>query len=145
MGHGPGKDGKIMLRPSSKAGEMGKGASTEKNASENTGVLHGNSSRPYLKLPPATAPTLALILVGILPGYLSSLYGAYTEKLMEAYVVFGYLFIMTVVGGLSIMVFRDRSALSRSMKVFRFRPSEPVSEAEGLIPIRVQNTRIEKE
>jgi len=130
---------------------MGKGASygnfetNERNMSENTGVLPGKSSRSFLKLPPATAPTLALILVGILPGYLSSLYGAYTEKLMEAYVVFGYLFIMAVVGGLSIMVFRDRSALSRSMKVFRFRPSEPVSEAEGLIPIRVQNTRTEKE
>jgi hypothetical protein len=140
-----------MLGLRSKGGEMGKGASCgnfntgERNTSEKSGVLPGKSSRSFLKLPPATAPTLALILVGILPGYLSSLYGAYTEKLMEAYIVFGYLFIMTVVGGLSIMVFRDRSALSRSMKVFRFRPSEPVSEAEGLVPIRVQNTRTEKE
>ena len=70
------------------------------------------------------APTLGLIALGVLPGYLKELYGSFAGKLVEAYVVFGCMFIVMVLGGLSVMIFRDRAALSHSMKVFRFRPDE---------------------
>jgi hypothetical protein len=88
-------------------------------------------------------PTLGLIALGVLPEYLKGLYGAFTGKLVEAYVVFGCLFIVMVLGGLSIVVFRDRAALSHSMKVFRFRPDETVSGTDELAPIRVQSNRTE--
>jgi len=108
-------------------------------------VLPGKLSQLYSKLPPATAPMLGLILVGVLPGYLSGLYGAYVETLMQAYVMFGYLFIGTVLLGLSIMVFRDRSALRRTMKIFRFRPGELVYDREEeLALIKVQRNPIDK-
>jgi len=141
-----------MFKLGSKGGEVVKGGTYwnfdtgEKIIIQENEVLPGKSSQLYSKLPPATVPTLALILVGVLPGYLSGLYGAYVETLMEAYVVFGYLFIGTVLVGLSIMVFRDRSALTRTMKIFRFKPGELVHDRESeLALIKVQGRRIEKE
>lgn len=86
---------------------------------------------------PAIAPTLALILVGVLPGYLTSPDAAFTAKLVESSMVFCCLFLLMVLGGLSIMIFRDRSALSHITKAFRFIPDEPVSEVEDLEQIRV--------
>lgn len=141
-----------MFKLRSKGGEVAKGGTYwnldtgEKIIIQQNEVLPGKSSQLYSKLPPATLPTLALILVGVLPGYLSSLYGAYVEKLMEAYVVFGYLFIGSVFVGLSIMIYHERSALRRTMKIFRFRPGEPVDDREEeLALIKVQRNRIEKE
>ena len=90
-------------------------------------------------------PTLGLIAVGVLPGYLKELYGAFASKLVEAYVVFGCMFIVMVLGGLSVMIFRDRAALSHSMKVFRFRPDETVSDTAELATARVKNSRRENE
>jgi len=91
------------------------------------------------------APTLGLVALGILPGYLKELYGSFAGKLVEAYVVFGCAFIVMVLGGLSVMIFRDRAALSHSMKVFRFRPDETVSDTDELAPARVKNSRMENE
>jgi len=55
------------------------------------------------------------------------------------------MFIVMVLGGLSIMIFRDRAALSHSMKVFRFRPDETASASDELAPVKVQANRIENE
>jgi len=140
-----------MLKLRSKGGEMVKGGTYwnygtgEKIKMKENEILPGNSSVTYLKFPPAAVPTLGLILVGVLPPYLSSLYGAFTDKIVEAYVATGMLFTVMVVGGLSFMVFRDRSALSRRTKVFTFRPDGPASETDELAPIKVQSNRIEKE
>jgi len=90
-------------------------------------------------------PTLGLIAVGVLPEYLKGLYGAFAGKLVEAYVVFACMFIVMVLGGLSIIIFRDRAALSHSMKVFRFRPDETASASDELAPVKVQANRIENE
>ena len=90
---------------------------------------------------PAVMPTLALIAVGVLPGLLKGLYEPYTANLMAAYVTFGMLFMVAVLGGLSLMVYRDRSALSRTVKVFRFRPDESVSDSDELARIKVQTNR----
>lgn len=83
---------------------------------------------------PAIVPTLALIGIGVVPGLLKGLYEPYTANLMAAYVSFGMLFMVAVVGGLSLMVFRDMS--SRRMKVFRLAPDhQPVREADGAVRI----------
>jgi hypothetical protein len=83
---------------------------------------------------PAIVPALALIAVGVLPGMLKGLYEPYAAKLMEAYVSFGMLFIVAVLGGLSVMVFRDLS--SRRMKIFRLAPNEQsVDEADGAVRV----------
>ena len=97
----------------------------------------GKSFLSSFKFPPTTAPTLALILVSVLPEYLSSLDGAITEQLVKSSIEFCCLFMIMVLGGLPIMIFRDRSALSRNMKAFRFRSAEPVSEEEDLEQIRI--------
>jgi hypothetical protein len=91
------------------------------------------------------APTLGLVALGVLPEYLKGFYGSFAGKLVEAYVVFGCLFIVMVLGGLSVMVYRDRAALSHSMKVFRFRPDEAVTDSDVLAPVKVQSNRIENE
>lgn len=113
----------------------------EKIRMEENGALPGKSSQSYVKFPPAMFPTLALILVGILPGYMSGLYASYTERLMEAYVTLGLLATVVVLGGIFIMVYRDLAAFSRRNKVFRFRPSEPISETEVLVPINIRNSQ----
>jgi len=112
---------------------MAKGKITIKENGEHS----GKSFLSSFKFLPALAPTLALILVSVLPEYLSSQDGAFTEKLVQSSIEFCCLFMIMVLGGLSIMIFRDRSAVSRSMKAFRFRPAEPVSEVEDLEQIRI--------
>ncbi len=80
---------------------------------------------------PAIVPTLALILVGIVPGLLKGLYEPYTGTLMAAYVTFGLLFTTLVLGGLAFMVFRDLS--DRKMKIFRLAPSEQPARGEDAL------------
>jgi len=83
----------------------------------------------------AMVPMLALISVGVLPGLLKGLYEQYTANLVLAYVSLGMFFMVAVIGGLSLMVFRDLS--SRRTKVFRLVPDEqPVSEADGAVRIK---------
>jgi hypothetical protein len=83
---------------------------------------------------PAIVPALALIAVGVVPGLLKGLYEPHTANLMAAYVSFGMLFMVAVIGGMSLMVFRDLS--SRRMKVFRLAPDEqPVREADGAVRV----------
>jgi hypothetical protein len=83
---------------------------------------------------PVVVPALALIAVGVLPGLLKGLYEQYTANLVVGYVSFGMLFFVAVIGGLSLMVFRDLS--SRRTKVFRFVPDEQsVPEADGAVRI----------
>ena len=84
MGLRPGKEMKGMVKDGRKAGEVVK-AGTDWS--------------------PAVLPALALIAVGVLPGLLKGLYEPYTANLMAAYVSFGMLFIVAVIGGLSLMVF----------------------------------------
>ena len=116
MGMRPGKEGKDMVKDGRKAGEV---------------VKEGTDWRP------AVVPTLALIAVGVLPGLLKSLYEQYTANLVTAYVSLGMLFMVAIVGGLSLMVFRDLS--SRRQKVFRFVPDEQSApEADGLV--RIEST-----
>ena len=140
-----------MLVLSSKGGENVKAGTYwnydtgEKITLEANGVLPGKSSQSYLKFPPAAIPTLGLILIGIVPPYLKELYSAYAELLMQAYVTFGYLFMITVIGGLSIMVFRDRADLSRTMKIFKFRPGLPAAETDRLARVKVPVRRSERE
>ncbi len=128
----PGKDEKIMLELRSKGGETVKGGTYwnsdtgEKLRIEANGVLPVKLSQSFLKFPPAIVPTIGLIVIGVLPGYLSGLYSAYTERLVEAYVIFGLLTIFIVCAGLSVMVYRDWSALSRSITVFSYRPIVPL-------------------
>ena len=87
---------------------------------------------------PAVAPTLALIAVGVLPGLLKGLYEPFAANLMAAYVAFGMLFMVAVVGGMSLMVYRDLS--SRRTKVFRLAPDEqPVPESDGAVRIRAND------
>jgi hypothetical protein len=84
---------------------------------------------------PVVVPTLALIAVGVLPGLFKGLYEPYVANLMAAYVSFGMLFMVAVVGGLSLMVFRDMS--SRRTKVFRLVPDvQSAPEAEGTVRIK---------
>lgn len=109
----------------------------EKVTIKENGEHSGKSFLSSFKFLPATAPTLALILVSVLPEYLSSQDGAFTEKLVISSIEFCCLFMIMVLGVLSIMIFRDRSALSRSLKAFRLNPAEPVSEVEGLEQIRI--------
>jgi hypothetical protein len=86
---------------------------------------------------PAVLPTLALIAVGVLPGLFKGLYEPYTANLMAAYVSFGMLFIVAIIGGLSLMVFRDLS--SRRTKVFRLVPDvQSLPEADGAV--RIEST-----
>lgn len=90
---------------------------------------------------PAIVPALALIAVGVLPGLLKGLYEQYTANLVTAYVSFGMLFIVAVVGSLSLMVFRDLS--SRRMKVFRLAPeAQPVREADGAVRIESTDNKV---
>jgi hypothetical protein len=151
MGNRPGKEGKVMVKLRSKGGETVKAGAYwnydtgEKIRMEENGALPGKSSQSYVKFPPAMLPTLGLILIGIIPGYMSGLYASYTEKLMEAYVTFGLLATVVVLGGISIMVYRDRAVFSRKIRVFRFRPSEPVSDTEDLIPVKIWNSRTKNE
>jgi hypothetical protein len=91
---------------------------------------------------PTVVPTLALIVVGIVPGLLKGLYEPYTGTLMAAYVTFGLLFISLVLGGLAFMVFRDLS--DRKMTIFRLGPSEqPARGEEELVRIKSGEDRIE--
>ena len=94
---------------------------------------------------PAVVPLLGLIAVGVLPPLLKGLYEPYAANLVAAYVTAGMLFMVAVIGGLSFMIYRDRSALSRTIKVFRFRPAESVSDTDELAPIKVQNNRLDTE
>jgi len=83
---------------------------------------------------PAVVPALGLIALGVLPGLLKGLYEQYTANLVVGYVSLGMLFLVAVIGGLSLMVFRDLS--SRRTKVFRLLPDEePVPEADGAVRI----------
>ena len=89
---------------------------------------------------PAVVPALSLIAVGVLPGLLKGLYEPYTANLMAAYVSFGMLFMVAVIGGLSLMVFRDMS--TRRQKVFRLAPDEqPIREADGAVRIESSEDR----
>jgi len=92
---------------------------------------------------PAIVPALGLIAVGVLPPLLKGLYEPYVGNLVTAYVAVGMLFIVAVVGGLSLMIYRDRAALSHHVKVFRFRPAEPVSVSDELAPIKVESERLD--
>jgi len=84
---------------------------------------------------PAVVPTLALIAVGVLPGLLKGIYEPHVSNLMTAYVAFGMLFMVAVVGGLSLMVYRDLS--SRRTKVFRLVPDvQPAPEEDGAVRIK---------
>jgi len=94
---------------------------------------------------PALVPALALITVGFLPALLTSLYEPYVGSLVTAYVASGMLFIVMVLGGLSFMMYRDRAALSRTTKVFTFRPDEAVTDSDELAPIKVEANRLDKE
>ncbi len=109
------------------------------------GRKDGNAVKAGSEWLPAVPPVLALIAVGVLPPLLKGLYEPYVGNLVTAYVAFGMLFMVAVVGGLSLMVYRDRSALSRSTKVFRFRPDETVSDTDELAPIKVQAGQSDKE
>ncbi|MGC2062120.1 MAG: hypothetical protein WA610_04020 [Thermodesulfovibrionales bacterium] len=138
-----------MVKLRSKGGETVKAGTYwnydtgEKIRMEENGVLPGKSSQSYVKFPPPMLPTLGLILIGIVPGYMSGLYAAYTERLMEAYVTFGILATVGVFGFMSIMVYRDRAAFLRKIRVYRLSPSEPVSETEDLIPVKIRNSQTE--
>jgi len=94
---------------------------------------------------PAIVPALALIAVGVLPPLVKGLYEPYVGNLVTAYVAAGLLFIGMVVAGLSLMIYRDRAALSRTVKVFRFRPDEAVSDSGELASIKVESDRFDKE
>jgi len=94
---------------------------------------------------PAVVPALALIAVGFLPALLTGLYAPHVGSLVTAYVASGMLFIVIVLGGLSFMIYRDRAALSRTVKVFRFRPDEPVADSDELAPIKVEANRYDNE
>jgi hypothetical protein len=83
---------------------------------------------------PAVVPTLALIVVGIVPGLLKGLYEPYAGTLMTAYVIFGLSFISLVLGGLAFMALRDLS--DAKMTIFRLGPSEqPARGDEELVRI----------
>ena len=83
---------------------------------------------------PAVAPALGLIALGVLPGLLKGLYEQYTASLVAGYVSLGMFFLVAVIGGLSLMVFRDLS--SRRTKVFRLLPDEEYApEADGAVRI----------
>jgi len=141
----------VMFRLGSRSGEKARegmyqnNGSSQKSTIEANMSLAGKSFHSRFKFPPATAPTLALILIGILPGYLKDLYGPYAELLMQAYVTFGYLFMIPVIGGLSIMVFRERAVLSRTMKTFKFRPGLTAAETDRLARVKVPVRRSERE
>ncbi len=97
-------------------------------------VGDGSKAKKGTDWRPAIVPALALIAVGVVPGLLKSLYEPFTAKLMAAYVSFGMLFMVAVVGGLSLMVLRDLS--SRRQKVFRLAPEQqPALEKEGAVRI----------
>lgn len=100
-------------------------------------MISGNSRRKSsFNLGAAMVPVLGLIIVGVLPGYLKDLYSAYTAQLMQAYVLAGYVFLLAVFGGMAVMMFRDRAALSRTIKTFRFMPDEPAAKADGLARLK---------
>jgi len=94
---------------------------------------------------PAVVPALALIAVGFLPALLTRLYEPYVGSLVTAYVASGMLFIVMVLGGLSFMMYRDRAALSRTTKVFTFRPDEVASDSDEVAPIKVETNRPDNE
>jgi len=82
----------------------------------------------------AVVPMLALLALGVLPGLVSGLYEQYTANIVVGYVSLGMLFTVAVIGGLSLMVFRDLS--SRRTEVFRFVPDEQSApEADGAVRI----------
>jgi len=66
---------------------------------------------------PAIVPSVALVGVALLPDMLKGLYESYSTELITAHVPLVMLFIVAVLGVLSVMVFRDLS--SRRMSAFR--------------------------
>ena len=99
------------------------------------GSKDGKAANVWTEWRPAIVPTLAIIAVGVLPPMLKGLYEPYTANLMAAYVSFGMLFFVAVLGGLSLMIFRDLS--SRRQKIFRLAPSEqPARETDGAVLVK---------
>jgi hypothetical protein len=91
---------------------------------------------------PAVVPTLALIIVGVVPGLLKGLYEPFTPTLMAAYVTFGLSFISLVLGSLVFLAFRDLS--DRKMTIFRLGPSEQPAAGEAeLVRIKSREDRTE--
>lgn len=105
------------------------------------GSKNGTAVKSGTDWRPAIVPTIALIAIGVLPPLLKGLYEPFAANLVTAYVAFGMLFMVAVVGGMSLMIFRDLS--SRRQKVFRLAPDEqPVHEADGAV--RVEEDHIER-
>ncbi len=76
---------------------------------------------------PAIVLSVALIGIGILPDMLKGLYEPYSAELIAGHIPLVMLFIVAVLGALSVMVFRDLS--SRILRTFggaafRWRPGE---------------------
>lgn len=66
----------------------------------------------------AIIPTLVLIILIALPGFIKGLFEPYAGKLMYAYVTGGMLFIAAILGSLAFMAMRD--VTSGKTKVFRY-------------------------
>jgi hypothetical protein len=103
------------------------------------GSENGKAAKAWTDWRPAIVPALALIAVGVVPGLLKGLYEPYTGNLMAAYVSFGMLFMVAVVGGMAFMALRDLS--SRRQKVFRLAPDgQPVRGTDVVVPIEADHS-----
>ena len=103
-------------------------------------IKNGKAGRSSTSWKPAIFMTLALIAVGVFPSMLKGLYEQYASQLMVAYVSFGMLFVVFVVGGLSLIVIRDLA--TRRQKVFRLAPSEQTAKQDhGAVPVELKRDR----
>jgi len=124
----------------SKVSTIGKEMAKGKIRIKENGEQSGKSFLSSFKFPAATAPALALILIGVLLGDVGSMSGTYTNKLVEYSIGFCFMFMIMVLGGLGVVILLDLSAISRSNKSFSFSPAEAVVE-----DLELQKSRIDEE
>lgn len=91
----------------------------EKVTLKQRGLLPGNPSQSYYKLPPmlilALAAVAAHLVIYVLPKFLVQFYAAHTEKLVTSYVVLDFVFIAAVIIGITMTGAKDMLSGSVSL------------------------------
>jgi hypothetical protein len=116
----------------------------EKVIMDRAGMLPGKSSQTFFKLPPllmlAIAAAAAHVFLYVLPAYLVQFYGAYTEKLVTAYVIFDYIAIGVVLSGLAVAALGDIFGLKMKVPAFNWNPAEAHLAGKRIeLPVRIDD------
>ena len=117
------------------------------------GSKNNKAVKAWMDWRPAIVLSVALIGIVVLPGMLEGLYEPYSAELIAAHIPLVMLFIVAVLGALSVTIFRDLSSRPISaFVVFRWRPGEsylagkrPGENRETDVAVRVEEDYIEKQ